>query len=322
MKKNFLLISLTIIAFSSIVLLLISSREIDKDIYKNAFKDSYKIYSPNIPDNISFANEAVPIDIFYVRESLERELLVNVYWNSNTLLLLKRAFRFFPIIEPILKKNNIHNDFKYVALIESGLSNVVSPAGASGFWQFIKPTALRYGMEINDEVDERYNLEKSTEAACKYFKKCDSMFKNNTLSAAAFNMGEDGIRLQLMNQKVKSYYELYLNQETSRYIYRILSLKLIYENPVKYGYYLRYSDLYPPIPSIRFSVDTSITNLISFAKDLGYNYKILKEFNPWLREKKLSNPKAKRYEIIFPKKECISYKELGSVYLLLSIYMS
>jgi membrane-bound lytic murein transglycosylase D len=269
--------------------------------YRKAFQINYKIFSAEVPSKLTFCNEEVPIKMFYVRESLERELLTNTFWQSNTMLMLKRAYRWFPVIEPILKKNGIPDDFKYLALIESGFLNAVSPASAVGFWQFVKPTGQKYGLEITEEVDERYHIEKATEAACKFIKNTYNMFNNWTLAAAAYNMGEFGIKRSLETQNVSSYYDLYLNDETSRYVYRILALKLIYTQPVKYGYYLRLKDLYPPIPCYIVTIDSTITNLVDFAKANNITYRILKDFNPWLRNKQLTNKAKKIYEIKIPK---------------------
>jgi len=278
--------------------------------YRKAFQTNYRIFSAEIPAKLSFCNEIVPINVYYVHESLDRELLTNTYWQSNTILMLKRAYRWFPVIEPILKKNNIPDDFKYLALIESSFLNVVSPSNASGFWQFIKPTGQRYGLEITEEVDERYNLEKATEAACKFIKTTYGMFDNWTLAAAAYNMGESGVKRAIETQNVNSYYDLYLNEETSRYVYRILALKIICAQPVKYGYYLRIKDLYPPIPYETLSIDSSITNLVRFAKENNITYRILKDFNPWLRNKQLSNKARKVYEIKIPKAGFDNYDNL------------
>lgn len=271
----------------------------DED-YRKAFQINYKIFTAEIPSKLDFCNEEVPLKMYYVRESLERELLTNTFWQSNTMLMLKRAYRWFPVIEPILKENGLPDDFKYLALIESGFLNVVSPANAAGFWQFIKPTGQRYGLEINEEVDERYHLEKATAAACTFAKNTYGMFNNWTLAAAAYNMGESGVKRSLESQNVNSYYDLYLNDETSRYIYRILALKLIYSQPVKYGYYLRLKDLYPPIPFKIVMVDSSITNLVAFAKENGITYKVFKDFNPWLRNKQLTNKAKKSYQVKIP----------------------
>jgi hypothetical protein len=281
----------------------------DKDYY-NAFNRNYKIFSVEVPKTLSFAGEQVPVDKYYVRESLERELIVNTYWNSNTLLLFKRAFRFFPIIEPILKQNGIPDDIKYVALIESGLENVTSPAGAAGYWQFMKNTATSYGLEISDEIDERLNIEKSTQAACKYFLTAYKTYKNWTLSAASYNIGFGGLNEHLKTQKVDNYYDLHLNKETIRYVYRILAVKTIFQNPSKYGYYIRIKDLYPPVPVQNITVDTAVSDFPQFALDNKVNFRILKELNPWLLKTSLKNIAKKKYYIKIPFNACVSYDSL------------
>ncbi|MCF8302206.1 MAG: lytic transglycosylase domain-containing protein [Bacteroidales bacterium] len=278
--------------------------------YRKAFERNYKIFSPKIPKSLSFAGEAVPIDTFYVRESLDRELSVNTYFHSSTLSLFKRAYRWFPVIEPILEKNNIPNDFKYLALIESGFLNVESPAGAAGFWQFLKPTAKELGLEVTRTVDERYHLEKATKAACEYFRKKYEHFGTWTLTAAAYNAGKRRINDYMDYQMAGSYYDLYMNEETSRYVYRILALKTIMEDPKEYGFYLRQKDLYPPIPTKKLPVDTGVSNLPAFAKKFGTNYRILKELNPWLRDKKLTNVTRKDYVIEIPVKDSVTYHNL------------
>ncbi|NVN95930.1 MAG: lytic transglycosylase domain-containing protein [Bacteroidetes bacterium] len=311
-KRLFFVVFFTIIALVSGKYLIYSSQYEKKsdENYRKAFQTNYKIFSAEVPSKLIFCNEEVPLKMFYVRESLERELLTNTFWQSNTMLMLKRAYRWFPVIEPILKKNDIPDDFKYLALIESGFLNVVSPANAAGFWQFIKPTGQKYGLEITEEVDERYHLEKATEAACKFIKTTYNIFDNWTLAAAAYNMGEFGIKRSLESQNVSSYYDLYLNDETSRYVYRILALKLIYSQPVKYGYYLRIKDLYPSIPYNIVSIDSSISNLVAFAKANHITYRILKDFNPWLRNKQLTNKTKKTYEIKIPKAGYENYDNL------------
>lgn len=281
----------------------------DED-YRRAAKNNYKIFAVDIPDKINFAGENVPLDIFYVREGLDRELLVNTYWQSSTILMLKRAWRYFPIIEPILKENNIPNDFKYLALIESGLMNVTSPSGAKGFWQFMKTAATSYGLEINDEVDERMHLEKATLAACKYLKDGYKIYNNWTLTAGSYNMGMTGISNQMKSQKVSNYYDLFLNQETSRYIFRIVALKLIYENPANYGFYLRKKDLYPPIPYKNIQVDSTITSLVDFAASYQINYRVLKEYNPWLLKDNLQNKAKRTYFISIPNVGYTDYDQL------------
>ena len=269
--------------------------------YDNYFNESYKVFSVRIPKNLSLADEKVPTMDFSVREAMERELIINTYWQSQSLLLHKRANRWFPIIEPILKSNNVPDDFKYIALIESQLTNVVSPQGATGFWQIIESTGNTYGLEINDEVDERYNIAKSTEAACKYFNEAYKTFNNWTLVAASYNLGMGGVQAQLDKQKVKSYYDLALTDETARYVYRILAMKEIISRPKVYGYMLRKKDLYPPLITKKIIVDSAIHNLADFAIEQGVNYKILKLFNPWLRSNALTNTKKKKYTIEIPK---------------------
>jgi len=270
--------------------------------YQKAFIHSNKIFSLVLPDNAEFANEEAPLGLYYVREGLDRELMVNTYWHSSTLLMLKKSNRYFHIIIPILKKNNIPEDFKYLALIESGLSNVSSYAGAAGFWQFVPGTAKNFGLEISEQVDERYHLEKATEAACKLLRGSYNKFGSWTLAAAAYNVGEGRISKELERQKASNYYDLYLPDETMRYVYRIIALKLLYEHPTKYGYYIRKKDLYPPVPTYRVTIDSSITNLPVFAKSMKINYRLLKEFNPWLRSDKLIISGKKKYVITLPEK--------------------
>lgn len=270
--------------------------------YQKAFLHSNKIFSLVLPDKAEFASEQAPMGLYYVREGLDRELMVNTYWHSSTLLMLKKSNRYFHLIIPILKKNNIPEDFKYLALIESGLSNVSSPAGAAGFWQFIPGTAKNFGLEISEQVDERYHIQKATEAACKLLRGSYNKFGSWTLAAAAYNVGEGRIAKELERQKTGNYYDLYLPDETMRYVYRIIALKLLYEHPTEYGYFIRKKDLYPPIPTYTITVDSSIANLPVFAKKMNINYRLLKEFNPWLRSDKLTNSGKKKYVITLPKK--------------------
>ncbi len=252
------------------------------------------------PTSIDFAGEKTPLQISDVRERLDRELLVNANLDASTLLIIKRANRAFPIIEPILKKNNVPDDFKYLAVIESNLMNAVSPAGAKGVWQFMPETARESGMEVNENVDERYHLEKATEAACQYLINAKQKFGTWTLAAASYNGGMNGVNKQIELQKVSNYYDLLLNDETSRYVFRILALKEIMNNPEKFGFTVNSDELYVNLPSKKLIVDSAITDLATFAKSQGINYKILKIHNPWLRDKKLINAKKKKYEIEIP----------------------
>lgn len=252
------------------------------------------------PTSIDFAGEATPLQLADVRERLDRELLINANLDATTLLIIKRANRVFPIIEPILLKYGVPDDFKYLAVIESGLVNAVSPAGARGIWQFMPATAKEKGMEVNEIVDERYHLEKSTEAACKYLLEAKAKFGSWTLAAASYNGGMAGVNKQITMQQVETYYDLLLNDETSRYVFRILALKEIMKNPVKFGFNLEINEMYVNLPSKVIIVDSSIPDLASFAKSQGINYKILKIHNPWLRDKKLLNQSRKKYDIVIP----------------------
>lgn len=281
--------------------------ESNDDLYQKYFNDNYKIFAINIPDNLNFASEQVPIQDFEVRERIDREFLVNTYWQSSTLLLAKRSNRWFPIISPILKKNGIPEDFKYLAVVESGFLHGVSPKGAAGYWQFIPSTAKEYNLRVDDEIDERYHVEKSTEAACQFFNESYKQLNNWTLVAASFNMGVNGVKRQLIRQEVKSYYDLLLNEETARYVFRILAMKEILEDPRRYGFVFRKKDLYPPIPVEKIKVDTSINSLPIFAESLGLNYKLLKYFNPWIRTDNLKVKSSESFVLTIPSKEVKDY---------------
>lgn len=273
---------------------------IGDESFQKLFRAHYNIYALTAVEEIDFAGERMPLEMLDVRESLDRELLVNTYWQSQSILFHKRANRYFPIISPILKKNGIPDDFKYLAVIESGLQNVVSPAGATGFWQFMKGTATDYGLEVANEVDERYNLEKATEAACKYLKDAYQKYGSWTMAAASYNLGMNGLSRQVERQKAANYYDLLLVEETARYIFRILAVKEILSKPTQYGFHLREKDLYPPIETYTVSVDSSVNDFADFAFTHQTNYKILKYLNPWLRDTYLKNPTGKKYLIRLP----------------------
>ncbi|MCA6363573.1 MAG: transglycosylase SLT domain-containing protein [Bacteroidetes bacterium] len=278
-----------------------SGGQVSDEDYRSYFVANYKVFGITIPKDLNFCGEQVPVNDFTVREALERELLVNTYWQSQTVLFHKKANRWFPVIEPILKRNGLPDDLKYVVVVESGFSNVVSPQQAAGFWQFVPGTAEHYGLEISEEVDERYNVEKATQAACELFKDAYKRYNNWTLAAASYNLGMGGVDKQLEKQKSGSYYDLYLNEETARYIYRILAVKEILSRPKAYGYQLRAGDLYPPIPTYAITVDSSITDLAAFAIKQKSTYKILKLMNPWLLKSSLNNPNKKKYTLLFPR---------------------
>jgi hypothetical protein len=293
--------------FVGLIYLFLNTREKKKEFVKEPVTEvmtfvegmNYAMPVP-IPDSISFAGDLVPMDIFYVREQLDRELTVNTYWHSSTILTLKRANRWFPLIDSILAKNDIPSDFKYVALIESGLLNVVSPAGATGFWQFLEKTGKEYGLEINKEVDERYHAAKSTKAACAYLKKSYSKFGNWTLVAASYNAGQGRIDETIEKQREKSFYNMYLAEETSRYIFRILAIKIICEDPVKYGFKLEKGDLYQPLAIKKIKVTSTLSDLPAFAHQQNTTYRMLKELNPWLRSDKLTVRSGEEYFLALP----------------------
>ncbi len=265
-----------------------------------SISEYYEIKPVAIPPTLSFSGEKAPLHIDHIKERIDRELLVNTYWQSNGLLMFKRANKYFPIIEPILKENGVPDDFKYLALVESGLQNITSPAGAKGMWQIMKGTAKECGLEVNDNVDERYHLEKATRAACDYLKKAKLEFGSWTLAAAAYNAGISGISKALEKQQVQNYYELLLNSETERYVPRIIAIKEVLTHPKRYGFSFTEKDLYTLPETRKIAVDTAITNIASFAKRFGINYKIMKLHNPWLRENKLNNKSRKLYFIKIP----------------------
>jgi membrane-bound lytic murein transglycosylase D len=315
MKKIIGISALIVLVIAAVAFLTFATHKLNlltesDDAYRDAFARNYKMFSVEIPEKLDFAGEKVPVDNYYVRESLDRELLVNSYWHSSTILMFKRSLRWFNVIQPILKKNNIPDDFLYLCMIESGFENVVSPAGAAGFWQILKSTGISNGLEINTEVDERYHVEKATEAACRYLKGAYARFNNWTLVAASFNMGVVGLDNQLKAEKTDNYYDLQLNKESLRYVYRILAVKTIFRNPVKYGFYLRKKDFYPPVITKTVTIDTAIADLSDFAKKYAVSYRVLKELNPWLLKSSLTNKERKKYDILIPLNGNMSFKEL------------
>lgn len=273
----------------------------DEEVYREYFQKNYRVFALHHPDELTFAGEPVPIHLEDIKERFDRELHVNTYWQSNTLFYIKRAHRWFPVIEPILKENNVPDDFKYLALVESGLMQVVSPAGARGFWQFRESAATEFGLEVNKEVDERYHVQKATVAACNYLTKAHEKFGSWTMAAASYNLGMRGLQNQVERQKENYYYDLLLNEETSRYVFRILAAKEILTHPGKYGFIYRDEHLYAPYKYDVLEVDTAIKDLAAFSQGLGLNYKTLKILNPWLRQSYLYNRSGKTYEILIPR---------------------
>lgn len=294
MKKIHLIGTLTLAVLAS-TLLIYAGSDTDQKAKTHEGTEMY------FPPTVDFAGEKAPLNIYDVRERFDRELLVNANLHSSTILIIKRANRYFPIIEPILAKNGIPDDFKYLAVIESALvPTAVSSSGARGIWQFMPDTAKEKGMEVNDIVDERYHLEKATEAACAYLLSAKNKFGNWTLAAASYNGGMNGVNKRIEEQQVTDYYDLLLTDETSRYVFRILALKEIMQNPSKYGFEIAPADLYENIPVKKIEVDSTIADLASFAKTQGINYKILKLHNPWMRDRKLTNAAKKKYVIEIP----------------------
>jgi membrane-bound lytic murein transglycosylase D len=309
-SKNIIIASLSVLCIVLFIYAVIEKTSTDKE-YRNLFARNYRIFTPEVPSKIDFAGEKVPLEMEYVKESLDREIMASTFMHSSTILMFKRANRWFPVIEPILKKNGVPDDFKYLAIAESNFGNVVSPSGAEGFWQFLKPTGQKYGLEITEEVDERYNVVKATEAACKYFNEAYAIYHNWTLSAASFNRGMAGMNNAIDGQRAGDFYALWLNDETARYIYRILAIKQVYKHPVQYGYYLREKDFYPLIPTYTISVDTAIANLAVFASKLNTTYRVLREFNPWIQRYNLPNKTGKTYVFLLPKAGMLKVDTLG-----------
>ena len=278
------------------------TQRIDPEIKKtDKLVNDYNVYAIPLPETLDFAGEPVPLDNPDIRERLDRELLVNTYWQSNGLLLIKRAAKYFPIIEPILEEEGLPDDFKYLAVIESGLTQAVSPARATGFWQILRSTGRELGLEVNDNVDERYNIELSTRAVCRYLKNSKENLGSWTLAAAGYNAGNAGMSRRLDQQNVNGYYDLLLGEETGRYVFRILALKQILADPERYGFNFKEEHLYEKVPSYKVKVDTVVTDFVQFAEHFGINYKILKLHNPWLREDHLNNASRKAYQIEIPK---------------------
>lgn len=269
-----------------------STKPLQDTIYSNK---PYKL-----PDEVTFAGEKLPLDNFDTRESLEREILTSAYRHSSTILIIKRASRYLPVIEKILKENDIPDDFKYLAAAESEYSNMVSPAGATGFWQIMEKTGKEEGMEINSVVDERYNLEESTRFACDYFRKSYEKYGNWTLAAASYNGGRAALDEQIEIQHQNNYYDLLLSEETARYIFRAVAYKLVISDPVRFGFTITKDELYPELKYYEVKVDTAVSSFSKFAAHFGTNYKLLKFLNPWLRKPYLTPKPNKVYLIKIP----------------------
>ena len=299
-NKNHILVG-TLLLLSAILLVGSSFLQPNSAFKSYGLSDPSKVFALDIDEAYSFAGETVTLDEHDLRERMDKELLVNTYWQSNMMLMIKRSNKYFPTIERILKEEGVPDDFKYLAVIESGLENVNSPVGAKGFWQIMKTTGREMGLEVNSNVDERYHIENATRVACTYLKKAKKKLGSWTLAAASYNRGISGINRLLEKQQAETYYDLLLNSETRRYVFRILAMKEILSNPTRYGFVFEVQDLYTEIPVYTVEVDTAISNIARFAKTMGVNYKQMKIHNPWLLQNHLNNKSRKLYHIKLPK---------------------
>lgn len=309
-KLSIVAIILASLAIVGEIFIYASPKEDSDEVQTRAIMHDYRVYAPVIPDTMTFCGERVPLEIYYVRESLDNELIVNMYRQSSTVLYFKRATRYFPTIESILKKNNIPEDMKYLCVIESGLTNATSPANAQGFWQFISSSGKTYGLAIDDDVDMRNDLEASTEAACKYLRSLYNRFHSWTAAAAAYNCGENGLARRMASQNTNNYYDLRLNTETGRYVYRILAMKQIMQHPQQYGYFIRHCDTYPIIPTRTVTLSGQNVDLYQFAQKNNTSYKMLRTLNPWLQTDKLKNKANKSYQVEIPTDKGLLHKHL------------
>ncbi|MEM7102026.1 MAG: lytic transglycosylase domain-containing protein [Bacteroidota bacterium] len=279
-----------------------ADQEFDKEIQTDNNSLPQIIQGVRLIQGINLGDEELPMDNFDAKERLEREFLVNSYWHSSTLLYLKNANRYFPVIEPILAEQGVPDDFKYLAVAESALRNVKSPAGARGIWQFMSASGKSYGLVINDEVDERYHLEKATVAACKYLKDAKAELGSWTMAAASYNMGVPRLKSNMQEQKETNYYHLNLNPETSRYVFRVMAIKEIMTRPRDFGFYLAEDELYAPLDNYSIvTVDGPVKSWGDFAQQYGTNYRMLKVYNPWLRKSSLTNREGRTYQVKIPR---------------------
>jgi hypothetical protein len=277
------------------------------DSFPSYQNNNFSVFGLNVPRNLSFCGEKIPTNNYALKDNLEKEFFKNKDWKNNAGYLFSKAAKWFPYIEPILKKEGVPDDFKYVAVIESHLSNAISPAGAAGFWQLVPSTARHYGLIVDGNTDERMDVEKSTRAACKLIKYAYSIFKNWTLSAAAYNLGIGGIQNALAKQKSDNYYDLLLNKETGSFVYRILAYKTLFSNPESLGLKRKALKYYPKVPIRIIKIDSSITDLNHFAKTIKCNIALIRLFNPWLLGDKLENPDKHIFEFRIPKKTNTDY---------------
>lgn len=264
--------------------------------------------TPIVPQKVVFCGKDIDLTRFDRHERMDRELLAFTYMHSTSIQMVKKANRYFPIVEPILKANGIPDDFKFLMVIESNLNpNARSTAGAAGLWQFMQTTGREYGLEVNKNIDERYHVEKATEAACKYLKDAYEKYKDWVAVAASYNAGQARISSQLEKQLVDDMLDLHLVEETARYVYRIMAAKIMLSNPSAFGFRLRAADLYMPIPYKEITVSTGIANLAEWAKQNGTTYAMLKLLNPWLRDTFLQNVSKRTYVLRIPTGEGMNY---------------
>jgi hypothetical protein len=311
LMRNFWIIIFLIGITISFAVFLSGSKDSEEAAVQKPVVSSFAVSVP-IPQQVRFCNREISLERLDMRERFDREINSLIYFHSSTLLSIKRANRFFPIIEPVLKKNGIPDDFKYLCVVESNLdTRAYSPAKAAGLWQFIESTAKAYGLEIREGVDERYHIEKATEAACRYFRDAYDRYGNWINTAASYNGGMSRISSEMQKQQEESALDLLLVPETSRYVFRIMAIKEIFDHPQKYGFILKEENLYPSVPVNKVEVSTDISDWVAFAKKYGISYMQLKEYNVWLRDTKLTMPRGERktYRIAIPEKEDLYFNK-------------
>lgn len=306
-KKNVYRTGVVILVFFLLKIFFVYTLHKPDDVYPSYRNNNFNVFGLNVPGNLHFCGERIPINNYAIKENLEAEFFNNNYWKSSATLFFSKAQKWFPYIEPILKKEGIPDDFKYVAVIESHLSNVTSPMNAAGFWQLLPSTARKYGLIVNENTDERLDVEKSTTVACKLIADAFKIFKNWTLAAAAYNLGIGGIQTALEKQNSHNYYDLLLNKETGSFVYRILAYKTLFSNPEHFGIKKKALKYFPKIPVRIIKIDSSITNLPYFAKIVHSDVGLIKLFNPWLLQNNLSNPNKHSFEFKIPRKNNIDY---------------
>ena len=313
MKINYILTLILVFCIGASIPILTGSSQVNEQ-HSAKSEVPYCVTPPTVPAQVTFDGETIDLRRYDRRERMDREMMAFTYMHSTTMLLIKRANRYFPIIEPILKANGIPDDFKYLMVIESNLNNIArSPAGAAGLWQFMPATGREFGLEVNDNVDERYHIEKATVAACKYFKQAYAKYGDWMAVSAAYNAGQGRISSQLEKQLASHAMDLWLVEETSRYMFRLLAAKEIFNNPQRYGFLLKREHLYPPIPYKEVTVNTSIDDLNDYAKSQGITYAQLRDANPWLRDTSLKNKTGKTYILYIPTQEGMYYNPQKTV---------